>query len=194
MQRLSDARSQRAFTQTVIASGKARFAGRDFRLVSSCSLDNREEAGLLVWDRRLKSRKPLHAFVGHRFTAAITPALRHNLQVLLGPYGVRLVYSDSDMPNGSVFEGILRRIRESDRSIFKVGALAALKKPYFYCNCQKKRSVIIGRCRERITTASDLHGMLHSPYVRYEDLFRDLAALVPGFLKARNLMQEELAW
>ena len=37
---------------------------------------------------------------------------------VLRPYGIRLIYSDSDMPNGPVFETILERIRATDFSIF----------------------------------------------------------------------------
>jgi hypothetical protein len=49
------------------------------------------------------------ANIGHRFTPAVTRNLRHNLQIVLRPYGIRPVYSDSDMPNGPVFETILER-------------------------------------------------------------------------------------
>jgi len=41
--------------------------------------------------------------------------------------------------------------------------------------------------RERITTSSDLAGMLYLPYSTYEDLFREFAVRLPGFLASRNL-------
>ena len=40
------------------------------------------------------------------------------MQIVLRPYGIKPVYSDSDMPNVPVFETILRRIRAADFSIF----------------------------------------------------------------------------
>ena len=61
-------------------------------------------------------------------------------------------------------------------------------KPYFYLNYQKKRSVTIRRQTERIPTATDLSGMLYIPYTEYEDLSRELAMRLPGFLADRKLM------
>jgi hypothetical protein len=60
----------------------------------------------------------LRAFVGHRFTPAVTNNLRHNLQLNCRPYGISLWYSDTDTPNGSVFETIVSRIRQSDFWLF----------------------------------------------------------------------------
>ena len=56
--------------------------------------------------------------MGHRFTPEVTKNLRHNLQLLCRPYGISLWYSDTDMPNGSVFENIVERIRQSDFCVF----------------------------------------------------------------------------
>ena len=69
-------------------------------------------------NRRSRCQRKLRVFVGHRFTPAATRNLRHNLQIVLRPYGIKTVYSDSDMPNGPVFETILERIRTADFSIF----------------------------------------------------------------------------
>lgn len=60
-------------------------------------------------------------------------------------------------------------------------------KPYFYFNFQNKRTVQMGRRRERITTASDLAGMMYMPYLEYDALFRELAIRLPAFLVDRGL-------
>jgi len=146
-------------------------------------------------DRRLRPARPLRAFVGHRFTPGVTNNLRHNLQLLCRPYGVSLWYSDTDMPNGSVFETIVQRIRQSDFCVFddretevrpnvliELGVAIGTGKPYFYLNYQKKRKVAIARRKEVITTASDLAGMLYMPYTSYEDVCLELAMRLPGFL------------
>jgi predicted nucleotide-binding protein len=142
----------------------------------------------------------LRAFVGHRFTPAVTRTLRHNLQIVLRPYGITPVYSDSDMPNGPVFETILDRIRRADFSIFddretevrpnvliELGAAIGMQRPYFYFNYGKKRTVRIKNRQERITTASDLAGMLYMPYTTHRELFVDFARRLPGFLLDRAL-------
>ncbi|MGA2591757.1 MAG: hypothetical protein ABSH32_17735 [Bryobacteraceae bacterium] len=129
----------------------------------------------------------------------MTDNLRHNLQRVMRPYGIRLVYSDSDMPNGQIFDSILRSIRSANFCIFddretetrpnvyiELGAAIALDKPYFYFSAQKKRSVVLKRKHEPIGTPSDLAGMLNMPYERYETLFLEFALRLPAFLLDRR--------
>ena len=121
---------------------------------------------------------------------------------MLRPYGIKPVYSDSDMPNGPVFETILERIRAADFSIFddretevrpnvliELGAAIGMRKPYFYFNYADKRTVKINNRHEPITTASDLAGMLYLPYTSYRGLFVEFARRLPGFLVDRSLAQ-----
>jgi hypothetical protein len=121
-------------------------------------------------------------------------------QIVLRPYGIKPVYSDSDMPNGPVFETILERIRAADFSIFddretevrpnvliELGAAIGMRKPYFYFNYGKKRTVKINNRHEPITTASDLSGMLYLPYTSYRGLVVEFARRLPGFLLDRSL-------
>jgi predicted nucleotide-binding protein len=151
-------------------------------------------------NRRIRRLRTLRVFVGHRFTPAVTRNLRHNMQVVLRPYGITPVYSDSDMPNGPVFETILERIRAADFSIFddretevrpnvliELGAAIGMKRPYFYFNYGNKRTVKVNNRHEPITTASDLAGMLYVPYTSYRELFVEFARRLPGFLVDRSL-------
>jgi len=119
---------------------------------------------------------------------------------VLRPYRIASLYSDSDMPNGSVFETILERIRTADFSIFddretearpnvliELGAAIGMRRPYFYFNYGNKRTVKINNKPEPITTASDLAGMLYLPYTTYRGLFVEFARRLPGFLLDRSL-------
>jgi hypothetical protein len=105
------------------------------------------------------------------------------------------------MPNGSVFDTIVQRIRQCDfcvsddresevrpNVLIELGVAIGIGKPYFYLNYQKKRTVAIARRKEVITTASDLVGMLYLPYTSYEDVCLDLAVRLPEFLVDRNLL------
>lgn len=138
--------------------------------------------------------------MGHRFVKSVTNTLRHNLQVVLRSYGADLWYSDTDTPNEPIFDTILGRIQRSDFCIFddretetrpnvliELGAAIALGRPYFYFNYENKRPVRIAGKRERITTASDLAGMLYMPYTSYEELLPEFALRLPGFLRDRKL-------
>jgi hypothetical protein len=133
-----------AFARTLLAGARGRLGGYDFRIAHLRELDGREVATVIGVNRRIRRSRKLRVFVGHRFTPAVTGNLRHNLQVVLRPYGIRPVYSDSDMPNGPVFETILERIRAADFSIFddrdtevrpnvliELGAAIGMRKPYF---------------------------------------------------------------
>jgi hypothetical protein len=62
-----------------------------------------------------------------------------------------------------------------------------MQRPYFYFNYGKKRTVRIKNRQERITTASDLAGMLYMPYTTHRELFVDFARRLPGFLLDRAL-------
>jgi hypothetical protein len=151
--------------------------------------------------------RKLKAFVGHRFNAAVTPNLRHNLALIFKAYGIKPWYSDSDSPNGPVFQIILDRIRRSDFSIFndretetrpntliEIGTAIGLGKLHFYFNYENKRTVQVGRGRERITTASDLAGMLYMPYREYDVLFREFAVRLPLFLRDRRFAKTAKPW
>jgi hypothetical protein len=122
------------------------------------------------------------------------------LQAVLRPYKIAPIYSDTDTPNGPIFETILKRIRAADFSIFddresevrpnvliELGAAIGMRRPYFYFNYANKRTVKIGRKHEPITTASDLAGMLHLPYASYRRLFVEFAQRLSAFLVDRSL-------
>jgi len=200
LRRFREVPFERALARTLLGGSRARLAGYDFWIAKLRDVTGRELPTVMASNRRVRCVRRLRVFVGHRFTPVVTRNLRHNLQVVLRPYGITPVYSDSDMPNGSVFETILERIRTTDFSIFddretevrpnvliELGAAIGMKKPYFYFNYAKKRSVIINRKRESITTASDLAGMLYVPYRTYGGLFVDFARRLPAFLVDRSL-------
>jgi hypothetical protein len=71
--------------------------------------------------------------------------------------------------------------------LIELGAAIGMRRPYFYFNYGKKRTVKINNRNEPITTASDLAGMLHLPYTDYRGLFVEFARRLPGFLVDRNL-------
>ena len=200
LRRYRDPVLSRAFARTLLAGEKARLGGHEFWLGNVRELDGREFPTVMAVNKRIQCPRNLRVFVGHRFTPAVTRNLRHNLQIVLRPYGTRPVYSDSDMPNGPVFETILGRIREADFSIFddretevrpnvliELGAAIGMRKPYFYFNYGNKRTVRINNRHEPITTASDLAGMLYLPYTSYRGLFVEFARRLPGFLVDRSL-------
>jgi hypothetical protein len=107
LKRFEDRPARRALAQTVREGKRPRLAGHEFSAVRFRSVSGESAEAVLGIDRRLRPARPLRAFVGHRFTPEVTNNLRHNLQLLCRPYGVSLWYSDTDMPNGSVFETIV---------------------------------------------------------------------------------------
>jgi hypothetical protein len=194
---------QTVIARTLLAGKNALFAGHQFWIEYIRELNGHEIPTVLARDRRIRSNRPLRVFVGHRFTPAVTSNLRHNLQAVLRPYGITPIYSDSDMPNGAVFDTILKRIRTADFSIFddretevrpnvliELGAAIGMGRPYFYFNYANKRSVKIGSRREPITTASDLAGMLYLPYATHRELFVQFARHLPAFLVDRSLASQ----
>jgi hypothetical protein len=200
MRRLRDAPAVEAFASTLLVGERARLGGHEFSIANLRELDGREVPTVMAINRRIRCSRKVRVFVGHRFTPAVTRNLRHNLQIVLRPYGISPIYSDSDMPNGPVFETILERIRAADFSIFddreaevrpnvliELGAAIGMRKPYFYFNYGNKRTVRIGNRREPITTASDLAGMLYLPYTTYRGLFVEFARRLPGFLVDRSM-------
>ncbi|HTS62581.1 MAG TPA: TIR domain-containing protein [Candidatus Acidoferrales bacterium] len=200
VRRLHDVAYASAFAHMLLDGKRNRFGGYEFRTVSLRELDGRESLTVMAVNRGIRCSRNLRVFVGHRFTPAVTRNLRHNLQIVLRPYGIRPVYSDSDMPNGPVFETILERIRAADFSIFddretevrpnvliELGAAIGMRKPYFYFNYGKKRTVRINNRHEPIATASDLAGMLYLAYTSYRGLFVEFARRLPGFLLDRSL-------
>ena len=177
-------------------------AGNVFSLVSLRSIHGSEILSILPVQRTIRFPRKLQAFVGHRFTETVTPNLRHNLATFFSGYNIQLKYSDSDSPNGPIFQTILERIRKCDFAIFddretetrpntliEIGAAIALGKPHFYFNYEKKRTIMVDGRRERITTASDLAGMLFIPYREYDNLFREFAVRLPLFLLDRGLAE-----
>jgi len=200
VRRLHDVAYASAFARMLLDGKRNRFGGYEFRVASLRELTGRAVPTVMAFDRRIQCARNLRVFVGHRFAPAVTGALRHNLQLVFRPYGIKPVYSDSDMPNGPVFENILERIRAADFSIFddretevrpnvliELGAAIGMRKPYFYFNYGKKRTVKINNRHEPITTASDLAGMLYLPYTSYRGLFVEFARRLPGFLLDRSL-------
>jgi len=202
MRRLRDAPAVEAFASTLLVGERARLGGHEFWIANLRELDGRDVPTVMAVNQRIRYARRLRVFVGHRFTPAVTKSLRHNLQIVLRPYGIRPVYSDSDMPNGPVFETILERIRAADFSIFddretevrpnvliELGAAIGMRRPYFYFNYGNKRTVRINNRHEPIATASDLAGMLYLPYTSYQGLFIEFARRLPGFLVDRSMAQ-----
>ncbi len=200
MRRLRDAAYATAFARMLLGGNRNRFGGHEFWIANLRELNGRDTPTVMAVNRRIRCPRTLRVFVGHRFTAAVTTNLRHNLQIVLRPYGITPVYSDSDMPNGSVFETILKRIRAADFSIFddretevrpnvlvELGAAIGMRRPYFYFHYGNKRTVKIKNRHEPITTASDLAGMLYLPYTSYRGLFVEFARRLPAFLVDRSL-------
>lgn len=192
----------RGFAQSLLEGKGPQVAGHVFELAALRSIRGRVLPTVLAVSRQIKPVHPLQAFVGHRFNHAVTPNLRHNLSVLFRAFGIHPKYSDSDSPNGPIFQTIIDRIRTCDFAIFddretetrpntliEIGVAIGMGKPYFYFNYQNKRTVQIGRHRERIATASDLAGMMYMPYREYDSLFRELAIRLPAFLVDRGLAQ-----
>jgi predicted nucleotide-binding protein len=202
MRGLRDAPAVEAFASTLLAGESARLGGHEFRIANLRELNGREFPSVMAVNKRIRCARKLRVFVGHRFTPAVTRNIRHNLQLVLRPYGIKPVYSDSDMPNGPVFETILERIRAADFSIFddretevrpnvpiELGAAIGMRKPYFYFSYGNKRTVKINNRQEPITTASDLAGMLYLPYTSYRGLLVEFARRLPGFLVDRSMAQ-----
>ncbi len=100
------------------------------------------------------------------------------------PYS-KLFWSESVLPISPSFDDRETEVRPN--VLIELGAAIGMRKPYFYFNYAKKRSVIINRKRASITTASDLAGMLYVPYRTYRGLFVELARKLPAFLVDRSL-------
>jgi hypothetical protein len=83
-------------------------------------------------------------------------------------------------------------VKRSLRAFVGHRTAIGLAKPYFYFNYSDKRTVQIGSKREKITTASDLAGMLYMPYREYHVLLREFAVRLPLFLCDRRFAK--LAW
>ena len=193
-----------AFARMILDGATPQLAGNVFSLVRLRSVRSAELISILTVTRSVRPSHKLQAFVGHRFNEAVTPNLRHNLATLFTGYGIQARYSDSDSPNGPVFQVILDRLRKCDFAVFddretetrpntliEIGAAIAMEKPHFYFNYEDKRTIMIGGKRERITTASDLNGMLYMPYREYDELFREFAVRLPLFLLDRGLATAE---
>jgi hypothetical protein len=188
-----------AFAKSILNGDAPHLAGYAFDLVHFRSITGTDLASILPISRKIVMKRKLKAFVGHRFNDAVTPNLRHNLAVIFSAYRIQPWYSDSDSPNGPVFQIILDRIRKCDFSVFddretetrpntliEIGTAIGLGKPYFYFNYSDKRTVQIGSKREKITTASDLAGMLYMPYREYDVMLREFAVRLPLFMCDRQ--------
>lgn len=195
LRRMQAAGFYNAFAKSILNGDAPHLAGYAFDLVYFRSTTGANLPSILPISRKIVMKRKLKAFVGHRFNNAVTPNLRHNLSVLFKVYGIQPWYSDSDSPNGPVFSIIFDRIRKSDFSVFddretetrpntliEIGAAIGLGRPYFYFNYSDKRTVQIDGKREKITTASDLAGMLYMPYREYDVLLREFAVRLPLFM------------
>lgn len=78
----------RAFARTLLDGSRARLAGHEFWIANLREMDGREFPIVMAANRRIRRLRPLHVFVGHRFTPAVTRNLRHNLQTVLRPYRI----------------------------------------------------------------------------------------------------------
>ena len=196
---------ERAFSKTILQRKKPCLAGHEFSVVQIRSLTGKNSYAVLALNRRLKRKRKLRVFLGHRFIPTVTNNLRHNLLLILKQYGVLPWYSDTDMPNTPVFETILTRIKKSDFCIFddretetrpnvfiELGAAIAFGHSYFHLSFNKKRTVKIGRRREEIEVPSDFAGLLRLNYSNYEDLFLQFAIKLPAFLKDRGLARSSV--
>jgi hypothetical protein len=114
IRRLRDGAYARAFARMLLGGNRNQLGGHEFWIANLRELDGRESPTVMAVNKRIRCTRKLDVFVGHRFTPAVTRNLRHNLQLVLRPYGIKPVYSDSDMPNGPVFETILGRMRAAD--------------------------------------------------------------------------------
>lgn len=198
--RFSNPRFLWGFAKTIVAGKKPQIAGYKFSIVKLRTLTGGRSDWLLAVDSKLRCTRKLTVFVGHRFVDDVTKNVRHNLQRAVQPYGLRLVYSDTDMPNGPVFQTILERIKTSEFCVFddretevrpnvfiELGAAIALGRPYFYFSFLRKRRVKVKGMEQKVEIPSDLDGMLRMPYENYEDLFTEFAIRLPAFLQDRKL-------
>src|SRR5207302_8880234 len=96
LRRFRDLPFARAFARTLLSGSRARLAGHEFLIATLRELNGREIPIVTAVNRRIRCSRRLRAFVGHRFTPAVTRNLRHNLQTVLRPYGIAPLYSDSD--------------------------------------------------------------------------------------------------
>lgn len=205
LKRIQTAGFYNAFSKSILAGDAPQLAGYGFDLVQFRSISGVALESILPINRKIRIARRLKAFVGHRFNDAVTPNLRHNLSIIFKAYGIQPWYSDSESPNGPIFQIILDRIRKSDFSVFddretetrpntliEIGTAIGLGKPYFYFNYTNKRTMQIGNKRERITTASDLAGMLYMPYREYDILLREFAVRLPHFLCDRRLARRSM--
>ena len=97
---------ERAFAKTILRGVRPRLGGHEFSIARFRSLTGRDFDAVLAINRRLRLRRRLTAFLGHRFVDSVTHNLRHNLQMVLRPYKISMLYSDNDMPNEPVFQTI----------------------------------------------------------------------------------------
>lgn len=92
------------FAKSIIAGDAPELAGYAFDLVNFRSINGFDLPSIFPVSRKIIIKRKLRAFVGHRFNNAVTPNLRHNLAIVLKAYGIQPWYSDSDSPNGPVFQ------------------------------------------------------------------------------------------
>lgn len=130
-------------------------------------------------------------FVGHRFTDQIKKNFRHNLGMLLSYYGFSPYYSDTDFPEGQIFENIIKFIKKYSFSIFdtkdtknkpnvyiEIGAAHVFKKPYFIFQSTQEG---------KKDFPSDLSGFYTLRYKNYKELFREFSLHLPYFIRRHEL-------
>lgn len=203
IRRFDDPRFQRAFARTILQKAKPRLAGYEFSLVRLRTLRGKSLDFVLPKTCRLRlCKKTITVFVGHRFSPTVTHNLRHNLLALFRLYKITPQYSDTDLPNGPVFQTILKRIQESDFCVFddketeahpnvfiELGAAIALGRPYVYFSYRNKRTIKLGNRRQPVRVPSDLAEVFRLEYSDYRYLFSQFAVRLPGFSVDRGLAQ-----
>lgn len=151
----------------------------------------REVSGKKFWHIELmvhpgRRRKKRVCFVGHRFTAKISKALRWNLRHVLEPYNIKLDWSGQNPTSVQIFEDIVRRIKAADFCVFDTRATQG--KPNVYIEAGIAYAVgtpfILFDFVDGAPGASmpsDLGHALSLRYSTYEQLFREFYAALPAF-------------
>lgn len=145
---------------------------------------------LLVFRRRkanaFKMSRKRHCFVGHRVTKSIERRLRYNLMQLFQAFGVEPRYAAATGTAMGLLSEITGLLEGSDfcffdnrqttspsrpNVYFEAGMAHALGRPFIFCNYRRE------------TWPSNLAGVLDIRYSSYGELFKELVAKLPRFLK-----------
>lgn len=145
---------------------------------------------------RARRRRRRVCFVGHRFTPAISRALRWNLRQVLEPYNIALDWSGQDPKSVQIFDDIVRRIGRADFCVFdtratrgkpnvyiEAGVAYALGTPFVLFEFVPSPGIRGSSSVASIPT--DLAHAISLRYSSYERLFREFYFSLPVFA-ARN--------